>query len=220
MTEYQTINVNELKVYWINDNQNINRYQHMNNILKLYFPNNERINAIFDKPKYNGITMAHLIALLKGLRTQKPFIILEDDVDIKTVPEILKIPANADALYLGISCWGNKKHEKDFSNTKIITEDSNIYFKKGALGIIGKDSSYFKILSMYGAHAILYISEKYIRKSIMTCVMALMKNRPHDIYLPRMQSKYEVYGTYKPVFFQNIKLGGQERYTNITINII
>ena len=60
-------------IIWINDINNRKRYDHMNTQLDTHFPNNRkiRVEAIMETPKYNGISMAHMISILKGIKTKK-----------------------------------------------------------------------------------------------------------------------------------------------------
>ena len=207
----------DVKVYWINEKENQERFQHMTELLNKYFPNHERINAVMEKPKYNGVTIAHLNALLKGSALKKPFIILEDDVDIKIYKETLETPQNTDALFIGLSCWGNKIYSKN-KDVKVKKRGDLLLFCNGAVGqIIEGNNDIFRIYSMYGAHAVLYIGREYILKSIDNCIQAFIKNKPHDIYFPRFQRKYHIYGLNKPIFYQSKKIGGQEKFTNLIV---
>jgi len=69
-------------IYWINCSENRVRYDHMRALLEKEFPNNKHhhVEAIMHKPKYNGITIAHMVAVMKGMSSGKPFLVLEDDV--------------------------------------------------------------------------------------------------------------------------------------------
>ncbi len=78
---------NDVGIFWINCSQNTKRNEHMKQLLEKNFPNNKKyhIEAVMHTPKYQGVTMAHTVALLKGITTRKPFIILEDDVTINNL---------------------------------------------------------------------------------------------------------------------------------------
>ena len=68
-------------IYWINCSENKVRYDHMKSLLEREFPNNKHhhVEAIMHKPKYNGITMAHMVAVMKGMTSGKPFLVVEVD---------------------------------------------------------------------------------------------------------------------------------------------
>jgi hypothetical protein len=253
-------------IYWINCSENRVRYNHMRTLLENNFPNNKchHVEAIMHKPKYNGITIAHMVAVMKGMSSGKPFLVLEDDIggdavspltltndkSFVTLSNCLRFdtltndlsfvtpPCQGenndkgkeegnqypDAIYLGLSYWGNMKMgrkkllaecmEKD---EKVVLINNKVFMKKGARGE-DWDEHFFRIRDMYGAHAILYISKNYMVETLKICIMAVSINKPHDIYLPKLQKKYLVLGQKQPWFYQLGRLGGQERGTNINFS--
>jgi GR25 family glycosyltransferase involved in LPS biosynthesis len=238
-------------IFWINCSENKGRYNHMKEILEKNFSNHRchHIEAIMHKPKYNGITMAHMVAVMKGMTLGKPFLILEDDIigggDDKSfvttpcksssiskeecgvetdVREKCVEKEKPDAIYLGLSYWGNMKMgrkkllaecmEKD---EKVVLINNKVFMKKGARGE-DWDDKFFRIRDMYGAHAILYISKQYMIETLKICILAVSENKPHDIYLPKLQKKYLVLGQKYPTFYQYEKLGGQENGTKINFS--
>lgn len=213
--------MDEVSILWINDKNNEKRFNHMTNMLNKYFPKNPKIHidAVFEKPKYHGVTIAQTVALQKGLLTNKPFIVLEDDVNFNEncslllIEELLK--KKYDAIYLGISTWGDIRNIKMEKHYEI--NNNNIIFRHGANGIL--EDNVFKINSMYGAHAILYINQKYVLKTLKYSLGALMINKPHDVLLPIIQKKYKVYGLNIPVFYQDKTIGGQERETRVEVRL-
>ena len=241
-------------IYWINCSENKVRCDHMKSLLEREFPNNKyhHVEAIMHKPKYNGITMAHMVAVMKGMTLGKPFLVVEDDIigsggncggncrSPLTPPcqgenndkgkgdgkgegkgEGSQTP---DAIYLGLSYWGNmkmgrKKLLADCMNKdeKVVIINNKVFMKKGARGE-DWDDNFFRIRDMYGAHAILYISKQYMVETLKICIMAVSMNKPHDIYLPKLQKKYLVLGQKHPWFYQLGKIGGQETGTNINFS--
>jgi hypothetical protein len=236
-------------IYWINCSENRLRYDHMKALLVRTFPNNKchHVEAIMHKPKYNGITIAHMVAVMKGMSSGKPFLVLEDDIGgnsrspltppcqsspdskeqggLETVLGEKKIEKEKpDAIYLGLSYWGNMKMgrkkllaecmEKD---EKVVLINDKVFMKKGARGE-DWDDNFFRIRDMFGAHAILYLSKNYMIETLKICIMAVSMNKPHDIYLPKLQKKYFVLGQKQPWFYQLERLGGQERGTNINFS--
>jgi hypothetical protein len=221
-------------IYWINNSENQIRHNHMKNLLETNFSNHKfhHIEAIIHKPKYNGITIAHMVALMKGMSIGKPFLVLEDDnmLNEKYFNEDKleeKIEGkDVDAIYLGLSFWGNmnikkKKILKDCMNKdeKIVFINNKIFFKNGARGK-DYDEYFFKISDMYGAHAILYLSMPYVIETLKYCILAVNENKPHDIYLSNLHKDYMVLGQKYPWFYQSGKIGGQEYGTNIDFNSI
>ncbi len=256
-------------IYWINCSDNRVRYEHMKTLLEKNFPNQKchHVEAIMHKPKYNGITIAHMVAIMKGLSLEKPFLVLEDDImggdavspltltnDLSFVTPPCggncrspltppcqgeykekekekekendkgKLKQTPDAIYLGLSYWGNMKMSRKKllaecmeKNEKVIFINDKVFMRKGARGE-DWDENFFRIRDMFGAHAILYISKQYMVETLKMCIMAVSMNKPHDIYLPKLQKKYLVLGQKYPWFYQLGKLGGQERGTNINFS--
>ena len=271
-------------IYWINCSENRVRYDHMRALLEKEFPNQKcyHVEAIMHKPKYNGITIAHMVAIMKGMSSGKPFLVLEDDiiggggngsspltppcesspiikeqckeveidsggkgrgveidsggkgrgveidsggkgraVEIDSDGKGMKTP---DAIYLGLSYWGNMKMSRKkllaecmSKDEKVVFINNKVFMKKGARGE-DWDDNFFRIRDMFGAHAILYISKSYMVETLKICIMAVSMNKPHDIYLPKLQKKYIVLGQKYPRFYQLGRLGGQERGTNINFS--
>lgn len=209
--------VSEIVIIWINDINNRKRYDHMNTQLNAYFPNNRkiRVEAIMETPKYNGVSMAHMISILKGINTKQPFIVLEDDVSVdaekldflKLENELQKLNPKCDTLYMGLSCWGGRKGNPE----------KKIELEKGAVFEDIGNPYFVKLHSMYSAHAILYINYEYAIETTKLCIMAICMNRPHDIYLQTLYKKYNVLGIRSPWFYQDAKYNGQEKYSKIIV---
>ena len=217
--------IDDVVIYWINCSSNTKRHEHMLHLLNIYFPNNPKhhIEAVMHKPKYQGVTMAHTIALMKGLDGKKPFLILEDDVDVDQLffkGEVeKKLNEKVDAIYLGISAWGKNKKMPILKkvlekNEKVVCCNNKIFFFKGAVAN-NLDDLFFKIQDMFGAHAILYVNHEYVVKTLKICILAIGLNKPHDIFLPSLIKRHNVIGLKNCWFYQNAKIGGQERATKI-----
>jgi hypothetical protein len=100
---------------------------------------------------------------------------------------------------------------------KVVLIDNKVFMKKGARGE-DIDDYFFRIRDMYGAHAILYISKSYMIETLKYCIMAMTENKPHDIYLHKLQNKFIVLGQKYPWFYQYGKLGGQENGTDVNFS--
>jgi len=227
-------NFNEVEIFWINCSTNTKRHDHMKNLLEKYFPNNKKhhVEAVMHSPKYQGVTMAHTISILKGITTKRPFIILEDDVNIDATilsineleNQINKMKEKPRVVYIGLSTWGTRinRHKEIFKGYSeyAIKYNDRIFLDKGAkCSDIGND--YFvKVDDMYGAHAILYLSKEYAIKTLKYCIMAVELNKPHDIFLPKLMKKNMVLAQRVPWFFQWAKIGGQEKCTKIELKLI
>jgi hypothetical protein len=235
-------------IYWINCSENRVRYEHMRSLLEREFPNNKHyhVEAIMHKPKYHGITMAHMVAVMKGMSSGKPFLVVEDDITVGggncggncrsplTPPcqeenkekekENGDVKQTPDAIYLGLSYWGNMKMGRKkiladcmTKDEKVVLINNKVFMKKGARGE-DWDEHFFRIRDMYGAHAILYMNKNYMVETLKICIMAISMNKPHDIFLPKLQKKYLVLGQKFPWFYQLGRIGGQEGGTNINFS--
>lgn len=209
--------VEEIVIIWINDLKNKTRYDHMVSQLEKYFPRNKKIHvdAIFESPKYNGVSMAHMVAVLKGINRRKPFLVLEDDVSIdaeridflKLEKELEKLESTCDILYMGLSGWGGRKGNPD----------NKIELEKGAIFENINNPYFVKLHSMYSAHAILYLNPAYAVETTKLCITAIFLNKPHDIYLYKLFKKYNVFGIRSPWFYQDAQYNGQEKNTRIHV---
>lgn len=209
--------VSEIVIIWINNINNKKRYDHMVSQLEIYFPNNKKIHidAIMETPKYNGVSMSHMVAVLKGINTKQPFLILEDDVSVdaerldflKLENELQKMNPKCDTLYMGLSSWGGK-----IENLK-----NQIKLERGAVFEDIGNSYFVKLHSMYSAHTILYINPEYAIETVKLCITAICMNKPHDVYLCKLFKKYNVLGIRNPLFYQDKEYNGQEKYTRINI---
>lgn len=209
--------VEEIIIIWINDVKNKTRYDHMVSQLETHFPRNKKIHvdAIIESPKYNGVSMAHMVAVLKGVNKRKPFLVLEDDVSIdservdfaKLEKELEKLDTSCDILYMGLSGWGGRKG----------SPENKIELEKGAVFENINNPYFVKLHSMYSAHAILYINPAYAIETTKLCITAIFLNKPHDIYLYKLFKKYNVLGIRSPWFYQDAKYNGQEKNTRIHV---
>lgn len=224
-------------IFWINCSENRVRHDHMRELLERKFPKHQcyHVEAIMHKPKHNGITMSHMIAVMRGMTLGKPFLVLEDDIIINDryfdedeleARIILMDRENTHAIYLGVSYWGNMKMKRKKLlqecmklEEKVVMIDNKIFMKKGARGEDMNDY-FFRIRDMFGAHAILYLSKTYMIETLKYCIMAVSQNKPHDIYLPKLQRKYMVLGQKYPWFYQYGKIGGQENGTDVNFSEI
>ena len=179
--------------------------------------------------------MAHMVAVMKGMTLGKPFLVVEDDIivndnyfnEVELESRILLDNEKAnktDAIYLGVSYWGNMKIKRKKLlqecmelDEKVVVIENKIFMKKGARGD-DMDDYFFRIRDMYGAHSILYLSKTYMTETLKYCIMAVSQNKPHDIYLPKLQKKYMVLGQKYPWFYQYGKIGGQENGTNVNFS--
>lgn len=165
------------------------------------FKNVSRILGTKHVRPYLGwaLTYHHLLQSAKC-----PFIVLEDDADFyaDALP-ILEVPSDADALYLGNSCWSVMAgHVGYYLRYKKIQGFENIV----------------RIYNMLSAHAILYINEEFQEEAIRIFRHSIEEETiVADQGLAMIQRFWNVYSLNNPMFFQR-PLPGRVSNTNGTTN--
>lgn len=139
------LKLTDIPVYYINLDDQEEKRKRTETILKqIGFKFVERFSAIrHDAGRIIGCARSHYEILNKATA---PFIILEDDCSLnKEVPEVIELPDNADALYLGISHWGRYlNHSGPYVHTTKV------------------DDEIVRVHNMLATHAILYLSKEYV----------------------------------------------------------
>ena len=176
------LKINEIKTYYINLDKDIAQKESMEEVLtSSNFTNYERFPAI--KAEW-GCPKSHHAILSKDI--EPPFIILEDDCQVKNEVLEMEIPDDVDAIYLGISAFG-------YYNGNISTV---------AYNQVTEDVS--RIYNMLSGHAILYLSQRYVDvvKNISHhCGHLTMQ--PFDKSVAEIQKYYNVYALNNPFFYQD-----------------
>jgi len=158
----------------------------------------EKMNGDITSNYNIGVASEYIKALCKY---DPPFLILEDDARIN--PNIkfeyeYDLTEGMDALYLGTSIVGRINKE-----TKI--------------GVIAADAGkYNRIFNMLSFHAVLYLSKKYVNKTI--SLLQYYLDNPIgacDDILAENMWKSNVFSLKEPVFYQN-----DGRNEAMTLNII
>jgi len=128
----------------------------------------------------SGLSQAHKEILQENLNDE-PLLILEDDVEWN-YEKYVQVPENTDAFYVGNSAVGNDLHPISGSTVKRI------------------EKNLWKVKSMRGAHAIIYISKKYKSK-----IVDLIEKYPQehmDVLMASCQKDYDIYALEIPLFIQ------------------
>lgn len=133
--------------------------------------NVHRIKAHENQESYIGIMDSQIEAIESGLSTGKPFVVLEDDVEIHNYIENIPIPESSVCTYLGLSSWG-----LDFNSESLARLDYIQVFS------IENANDCCRIKNMFSAHSILYHNEEYITE--------LLKN----LHLARESKPFKIKG--------------------------
>ena len=131
-----------------------------------------------------------------------PFLVLEDDIkETQNIPDILEIPDNTDAFYLGLSSGGGHKYNN--------YDDGDSQFQH-------INDKLFKVHNMLATHAILYITSNYIlnvRNALIT-----KPDYYNDVIISQIQNKFNIYCHNESYFYQAKELEGHEDATKIKLN--
>ena len=99
------LDLREIPAVYINLESDVEKNENMQSMLnKCGFENIIRLNAerFPDRP-LAGCSLSHYNALHE---VDAPFIIFEDDCQVKNFRPTVEIPDDTDAVHLGISSWG------------------------------------------------------------------------------------------------------------------
>lgn len=115
-----------------------------------------------------------------------PFIILEEDIVPYFFVKNIEVPLDADAIYLGISNigWNNNNISHQIEVNKI-------------------NDSIYRIYGMLTAHAILYLSQDYVKTCIRVINYYLESGNHFDMGLADIHKYYNIYALNKPLFYQD-----------------
>lgn len=184
--------------YYINLEKDKANNQRIKDILNKYkFSDWRRSPGFADTKKFNGVSLAHQNILSSLQDYDKPFCILEDDVEVAKFVRTISVPDNVDALYLGVSCMGgyNGTDERQVSAER---KTKNIY----------------RIYNMLAAHAIVYFNTDYVKEMLRVIEFCHKNNIPQDLGIVEVMKYWNVYGLNEPIFYQT---GNYEKYTNLKI---
>jgi len=206
------LDIYECKVYVISPGTD--QYEHrlntvMNRLQDAGFKDVEHIKSVEDGNKTNSLSLTNAAIFDKEANGTKPFIILEDDVQINTLPTgPIHVPKDASALYLGVGWWiyPFEYHTLGcgFDIRKMIDCDAISY-----------DKNLVQIGGMTDAHAILYIDRKFTNTTALCIRSHIEIETAHDLILATLQCYYKVYALKKIMFYQDKQLGGQENTTKL-----
>lgn len=211
------IKISEFDSFYINLNKDIDKKNNTESILnKCGFKNFSRIegvevsitkeaNAIKTIGQIYGCLLSHKKAMYKK---NANFIIFEDDIDEVCFVDEIEIPDDADALYLGHMSWGliNGAGYKNSVQYEEVQGFPNIY----------------RVYNALSTHAILYISESYVKKcrdaieESINSANFLDKNFDAndisaDVLFAKLHPDHKIYALGLPAFYQ---VGYYEEDTN------
>jgi len=201
------LKTDRLKFYYLTKTEDSKNSKHIESILKNYkFKKILPYETGISKEKSGSIGHARMVE--SGLREQdnsrpfQPFVILEDDVSFyREMPKEIDIPNDADLFYLGLSQLA-MNDGKAIDNISAQQIDENVY----------------QIFNMLSGHAIMICSPLGASAYQKAMIDGFYQEKIWDVFAAEMQVNYNVYALKKPLFLQDLKLGGREAATNFELN--
>lgn len=146
----------------------------------------ERFDAIKHEQGLVGCGLSHL----NLLNTIKPgTVIFEDDIGCMPNPVInLVIPEEADAVYLGVSNHGYIRNQP--------------YGFGGVVMATQYTSQWKRVMNMCSTHAILYLSDRYIKAARDVTMKYLKNGLPFDLGLASIHKDFNILTPNDPIFYQ------------------
>jgi len=190
-------------IYYLHGPHRPERKIHIEKMLAEKGLEGQCVVGICDQGNRSGV-ISMIKLLEKRLEGEfKPFVCIEDDCSA-TDGQLPTFPEDADAVYLGISAYGNIDGR---ALLNIITSPVPEY-----PGVV-------RIYNMLSTHAILYNTKRWVENCIQCYKTALDSNRPEswDLPLALSQPNFNVYALKYPLFYQDASVGGQQAPTLITI---
>jgi hypothetical protein len=148
------------------------------------------VDGVPTEPGRIGCGLGHLRAL-RAARSGAPTLVLEDDVAASEgFDPIVDVPDDADALYVGVSLYGAIDVIDYVGFSNMIAADP-------------VDERLLRIYNLLGAHAILYLSDRFRAASAEAILRAIADlDREHDKEMARLQETFVVYALRRPLFYQ------------------
>ena len=148
------------------------------------------VDGVETRPGRIGCALGHLRAL-RAASPGRPLLILEDDVQTSAgVAPVIELPDEADALYLGVSRFGAIDLIDYVGFSNMIAAEAI-------------DERLLRVYNLLGAHAILYLSERFKAAAAEAILRAVAdEDREHDKEMARLQESFAVYALRRPLFYQ------------------
>ena len=186
-----TMDISDIPVVYMH-NGKVERKENMTKTLD-GFSNVNCYNCLYKSISGQPYHSAYNKDLINILDTQKlPFIFMEDDCS-RTPWFRTKIsyPPDADVVYLGNSEWSMIPGEQ------VGTHNTVSWTREGQCA---------RVYNMLGMHGVLIISERWRDMLKSCCKMGIHQ----DIALTRFMKDFNVYALYKPIVYQDPKVGGTQ----------
>ena len=159
----------------------------------------KRFDAIKHEKGLVGCGLSHL----KLLSVIKPGTVIFED-DIGSMPNTttrLLVPEEADAVYLGVSNHGYIRNEP--------------YGYGGVVMVAQHTPQWKRVLNMCSTHAILYLSDRYIKAAREVIMEYLNSSRAFDVGLASIHKDFNILTPNDPIFYQT----EQPEFTKFSLKV-
>ena len=191
------INLRDINSYLINLDESTDRLAKCSKLLHELNIKYSRFPGIKDSISVVGCGKSHL-KLLNSLSSSS--VIYEDDIQVTDdFTNLISVPSEADALYLGVSNHGYVGYNVGVRNTVKATQ-YNQNFKR--------------VYNMCSTHAIVYLSNRYVEAAKQIIEFCITNNLPFDLGLAKIHKDLVILTPNKPMFFQE----EQPEFTNLVLN--
>ena len=187
------LDLREIPFYYINLDDAVERRTRTENHLKaLGIKSINRIPAVRHSNGFAGC--ARTVSDFLHQITEGPFVLIEDDIEVKHWDPIVEVPDDADALYLGISGWGRMNgHSGPFVQWEQV------------------DDNLLRVYNMLSGHAIVYLSGEWVEMARRCCHHAgYVIESYYDVQIAEVQRFFNVYALDDPYFYQTSSDGNQK----------
>lgn len=217
----QTLDIRTLHIHYINMDAATTRRASMEAGLKLLglFPSPlvHREPGVKHPIHRMGGALAFLSVLSKKLLEDgpwRPFLLMEDDcwpmpttaTRLAQTKYAVQVPADADAVFLGISNCGIQADQNEFCWNVLRTP------------VAGTQASPFpvwRIYNMLSQHAMVVMTKRMALMMQLSFVEAAVRGHVWDNEPTRCYDTLNVYAIGNPLWYQDAKVGGQEEPTKV-----
>ncbi len=187
---HSRIDLRDIPIFVLNCPADVEKKAFMKDQLDGLDLNYEFVRGQRVKPGWIGVALGHL-KILRLSRAKPPFLVLEDDCLFnQRFRHIVEVPAEADALYLGVSGFGLlKPGEIGWGKPRKVQWQRH-------------DRHYLRVFNMLARHAVLYLDDDFCQAVIESQVEALTnRNFPHpgDIGLASLHPRFTILAPEKTV---------------------
>lgn len=198
------IYLHKLQYYFLTCN-NETRRSHMLNEFKDF--NLTEVNPVTgigkNKSAITGISRIMDLANKKFGNNFEPFVMLEDDVKIlRSFPEYVEIPDDADILYIGLSSCS-------------LSSNGTLYYE-----FIYRNSPILKIYNMLASHGIVICSLRGMMMYQKALFESYYTDEPWDVLYAKVMPLINVYATKNPLVYQCSLVGGEQNTTKLALKNI